>query len=155
MAEPHAPLVPPAHLLSLRGGRTLAYSLFGVPLRSNPRGSASTAADAADAAGSHAAVEDAIPQRPRPILHLHGFASSRLEAGLLHADALHHGLSIVAVDRPGAGRSSFNRQQSPEAMAADVEQLLEHLGLEQVTAMGASGERARAQQCGLRARGDA
>ncbi len=52
------------------------------------------------------------PHARGTVIYFHGFCSSSLEAGLLHADALHHGLSVIAVDRPGAGHSTLNDKQA-------------------------------------------
>ncbi|PRW59847.1 2-hydroxy-6-oxo-6-phenylhexa-2,4-dienoate hydrolase [Chlorella sorokiniana] len=135
---PGAPLVPPPQLFTLRDGRVLAYSYFGAPLQHEGGDASHPASGSAGGAGAAAAAA-APPRRLPPILYFHGFCSSRLEAGLLHADALHHGLSVVAVDRPGAGQSTLNPEQSVESMAEDARQLLDHLGLERVAVMGASG----------------
>lgn len=112
---PSAPLVqPPVQQITLRDGRQLAYSYFGVPRQG---GSASSAAGRSPADGAATAATDVAPatQLPpapkRTVLYFHGFASSRLEAGLLHGDAEYHSLSVVALDRPGAGGSTFNPNQ--------------------------------------------
>lgn len=106
---PGSPLVPPPRLFTLRDGRSLAYSNFGAPLRLEGDGALQAASS--PGAGAAAAASAASPALP-PILYFHGFCSSRFEAGLLHADALHYGLSVVAVDRPGAGHSTLNPKQA-------------------------------------------
>lgn len=92
--------------LVLRDGRCLAYSWFGSP--SPPRQPTSSLQPAAGEAALGAA---AAPTRV--LVHFHGFLSSRLEAALLDADARRHGLSVLAVDRPGHGGSTLNPQQVP------------------------------------------
>lgn len=72
-------------------------------------------------------------------MYLHGFTSSRLEAELVHADALYHGQAVLAVDRPGYGCSSPHPDQTVESTAADVRELLDALELQQVAMMGVSG----------------
>lgn len=122
---PGAPLVPPPRLFTLRDGRSLAYSYFGVPLHCDgdatshgpPTSSAGGAGAAAAAAPRYQPQHSGGASMLKPhargtVIYFHGFCSSRLEAGLLHADALHHGLSVVAVDRPGAGHSTLNDQQA-------------------------------------------
>lgn len=112
---PGAPLLPPPHLLTLTDGRRLSYSFLGAPLQH--KGASTAQGSSAPGAAERAAAADSADggsspdQRPPPILYFHGFSSSRLEAGLLHGDALHYGLSIVAVDRPGAGHSTHNPKQ--------------------------------------------
>lgn len=109
---PGAPLVPPPRLFTLRDGRSLAFSWFGAPLH-READAASNGTSGGTAGGAGAAAVAAPPgQRLPPILYFHGFCSSRFEAGLLHADALHYGLSVVAVDRPGAGHSTLNPKQA-------------------------------------------
>lgn len=71
------------HAFTLSDGRQLAYAWWGAP-----RASAA-----------------------RTVLHLHGFLASRLEGALLHADAVEHGLSVLSVDRPGAGSSAMHPRQ--------------------------------------------
>lgn len=102
MAAP-SPLAPPAHHLTLRDGRRLAYSLLGAPWPG--QGSSSAGAGvAAEAADGAAAAEQQGARAPgRPLLYIHGFCSSRLEAGLLHPHAKRHAVPVLALDRPGAG----------------------------------------------------
>lgn len=49
-------------------------------------------------------------------------------------------MRIVAVDRPGAGHSSYNPRGHFHTIAADLVELLDHLGLERVVVMASSGE---------------
>lgn len=97
------------HSLTLRDGRTLAYQWFGTQ-RSPPQPPAAPATEAAVPPPASAAAT-ASGSAPRVLLHFHGFLSSRLEGALLHEHALHHGLSILAIDRPGAGGSTLNPRQ--------------------------------------------
>lgn len=64
---------------------------------------------------------------------------------MLSEEAARQGLRIVAFDRPGAGGSSPDPRGTYSSLAADVQALLAHLGLERVVLMGTSGgaERAR------------
>lgn len=66
--------------ITLRDGMRLTYTWFGRPLKTHV------------------------------VVYVHGFPSSRLEGKLLHKDAVHLGLSVLAVDRPGAGGSTYNPQ---------------------------------------------
>ncbi|KAL4428008.1 hypothetical protein ABPG75_002097 [Micractinium tetrahymenae] len=124
--------------LSLRDGRSLAYSWFGAP--PPPRQPASQEAlTIGKAAGPGAAAPARAAAPISVLLHFHGFLSSRLEAALLDADARHHGMSVLAVDRPGHGGSTLNPQQTVESTAEDVKELLDSLGLHSVFIQGASG----------------
>ena len=43
----------------------------------------------------------------KPILYFHGWPGSRLEAGIANAVAQNFNTRIIAIDRPGVGRSDF------------------------------------------------
>ena len=110
--------------ITLRDGRRLAFEWFGAsPADGHSTGGArleldtsgggsgdGSAAEGGGEAGGPAAGSRA-PAKPRTVLYFHGFPSSRLEAGLLHKDAVHHRLRLLAVDRPGAGGSTLNPSQ--------------------------------------------
>lgn len=49
-------------------------------------------------------------------------------------------IRIVAIDRPGYGHSTFNSRGHFHTIAADVVQLIDHLGLSKVVVIGTSGE---------------
>ncbi|PNH12839.1 hypothetical protein TSOC_000176 [Tetrabaena socialis] len=99
-------------LLRLRAGGALEYAVYGAPL----------------AKGAPAVV------------YHHGWPSSRHEAAFLHPHALELGLSLVAINRPGVGRSTLDaRGFNFQTVADDVRQLLEHHGLRRVAFMGTSG----------------
>ena len=78
----------------------------------------------------------------RTVLYFHGYLSSRLEAAILHEDAEELGVSIIAFDRPGYGRSSTDSARSYASVAQDAIHLLDELipSSEQVVLMGVSGE---------------
>ncbi|GAB4813732.1 hypothetical protein N2152v2_000778 [Parachlorella kessleri] len=100
--------------------RTLAYTTFGTPLSAPPR---------------------------KAIIYLHGWPSSRLEAAVVNDEASRQGFTIVSVDRPGSGQSTFNPAGTFESLARDVEQLLDHLQLESASLWGTSGGSAYATAC--------
>lgn len=115
------------HTLALRDARSLSYTWFGT---------------AASRGGTNRAPSASVGNRTSgspTIVYLHGFTSSRLEAELVHADALYHGQAVLAVDRPGYGCSSPHPDQTVESTAADVRELLDALELQQVAMMGVSG----------------
>jgi pimeloyl-ACP methyl ester carboxylesterase len=82
--------------------------------------------------------------RGRPVLYLHGALSSRLEAAELDATARRQGLRLVAVDRPGIGRSTPVERPSFARFADDVRTLADALGLERFGLLGLSAGGAHA-----------
>jgi pimeloyl-ACP methyl ester carboxylesterase len=74
----------------------------------------------------------------KPVLYFHGLPGSRLE--LVWADSLLHeaGLTVVAVDRPGFGGSSFLPGRALLDWPQDVEALADRLGLERFAVVGYS-----------------
>ncbi len=89
-----------------------------------------------------------------PVLYLHGFPGSRLEAGLVNSPAARLGLRLVAPDRPGLGRSDSCPGRTLPDWAADVRQLADSLGWERFPVLGVSGGAPFALACaaGLRDR---
>ncbi len=69
-----------------------------------------------------------------PIIYLHGFLGSRLEplAGL-PADA-----NLIAPDRPGYGGTALQTAPSLLGFGKDLEQLLDHLGIDRCSIVGVS-----------------
>ena len=43
-----------------------------------------------------------------PLIYFHGWPSSSLQAASTHALALKRGVRVIAIDRPGMGRSDFD-----------------------------------------------
>jgi len=76
-----------------------------------------------------------------PVLYFHDSGSSRLEAGLFHQSAQRNGFRIIALDRPGIGKSDFFACNKPQDLFGAVQALLAHLGLEHygVMSIGAGG----------------
>jgi pimeloyl-ACP methyl ester carboxylesterase len=74
----------------------------------------------------------------RPLYFFHGFPGSRLQAALLHEQALAAGVCLVAPDRPGFGRSTPDPQRTISGWSADVAQLADHLGHERFGVLGVS-----------------
>ena len=65
-----------------------------------------------------------------PMLYCHGFPASRLEAQLAHDEARRQGVRIIAVDRPGFGRSDSYADRAILEWPQDVEALMRHLRVE-------------------------
>lgn len=86
------------------------------------------------------------PVTGTPIFYFHGTPSSRLEPSLLHiygvdigSILLASGTRLIAVDRPGMGRSDLNPKGGFLSFADDVVQLSDHLGIERAKVMSWSG----------------
>ena len=60
-----------------------------------------------------------------PILYFHGSPGSRLEAELVATAA--PGTGLIAVDRPGIGRSTLSRNSTIESWPSDIAQLIDFL----------------------------
>jgi pimeloyl-ACP methyl ester carboxylesterase len=85
------------------------------------------------------AVAQVGPRDGSPVVWFHGTPSCRLEGVLdLSEAAERHGLRIVAPDRPGYGGSSFIPYEVG-THPIQVSELIDHLGLDEVTLLGVSG----------------
>ncbi|WOB08620.1 alpha/beta fold hydrolase [Piscinibacter gummiphilus] len=79
-----------------------------------------------------------------PVLYFHALNASRLEL-LLHADRLREGgVRLIALDRPGFGRSSFAERRDYREFTPDVRALLDELRLDSVHLLSASAGSAHA-----------
>jgi pimeloyl-ACP methyl ester carboxylesterase len=76
----------------------------------------------------------------RPLLYFHGCPSCRLEPLLLGDDVFARaGVRVIAPDRPGVGRSSFQRGRGFADWPEDLRRLTDALGLERFAVLGNSG----------------
>lgn len=73
-----------------------------------------------------------------PVYFFHGFPGSRLQAALVHAQALAGGIALVAFDRPGFGLSDAAHAPTVEHIAGDVLDLSEALGHRRFAVLGVS-----------------
>jgi pimeloyl-ACP methyl ester carboxylesterase len=105
--------------LRLRDGRTLAYAEFG-------------------------------SSSGQPVLHCHGAPSSRAEGELLldNGTLTELGLRVIVPDRPGIGRSDFQRGRRIVDWPADVLELADALRLDSFAVVGESGGSPYAAVCG-------
>ena len=62
------------------------------------------------------------------VFYFHGTPGSRLELGLCDAESCCSGARVIAVDRPGMGRSSHYDSRRIVDWPCDIEQLAAHLG---------------------------
>lgn len=86
------------------------------------------------------------PDTGRPVLYFHGTPSSRLEVLLLNNYGLNveqvlqdAGIRLVAIDRPGMGLSTYNKEGDFLSFAGDAKELLDHLSISSCALMCWSG----------------
>jgi pimeloyl-ACP methyl ester carboxylesterase len=75
----------------------------------------------------------------QPGFYFHGHPGSRLEARLAHEAAAPRGVRIIALDRPGYGRSDFQPGRKILDWPNDVVEAADALGIERFGVLGASG----------------
>ncbi len=83
----------------------------------------------------------------KPIFFFHGFPGSRFEAELFHDVALANNIRIIAVDRPGMGLSSFQKDRTLLDWPDDILELADKLGVDDFAVMGISGGGPYAAAC--------
>src|SRR5579864_6634487 len=76
--------------------------------------------------------------RGRPVFFFHGSPASRLEGEFLDAPATAHHIRLIAVDRPGMGRSDSQPGRRLLDWPSDINALAGELGLNQFFVMGFS-----------------
>jgi pimeloyl-ACP methyl ester carboxylesterase len=86
-----------------------------------------------------------------PVFYFHGTPSSRLEPLLIGDEAFSRlGLRIIAPDRPGMGRSSFQPHRSFSDWPIDVAALADALGVGTFSVLGNSGGGVYVAACAAR-----
>ena len=85
--------------------------------------------------------DDHGPAEGQPVFYFHGVPSSRLDLHQFASEALAErlGIRVIAVDRPGCGRSDFQSGRTIADWPADVATLADGLGIERFAALGWSG----------------
>ena len=83
-----------------------------------------------------------------PAFYFHGTPSSRLEGVFVDGAAKRTGFRLIAVDRPGFGRSTFQPGRSFCDWPADVCALADALGLDEFGVVGHSGAGPHLFACG-------
>jgi pimeloyl-ACP methyl ester carboxylesterase len=86
--------------------------------------------------GRELAYEDYGDPAGTPVLSFHGGLSSRLDAAPAHDAARQIGIRLIAPDRPGMGRSTYQPGRRLLDWPADVTALADALGLERFAVMG-------------------
>lgn len=84
----------------------------------------------------------------RAVFYCHGLPSSRLEARLAAAAASRLHLHLIALDRPGYGRSDPLPPAQIADWPKDLEHVADHLGIERFAVVGVSGGAPYALACG-------
>lgn len=83
-----------------------------------------------------------------PAFYFHGTPSSRLEGAFADAAARRHGFRLIATDRPGFGRSSFQSGRCFGDWPKDIRALADHLDLADFGVVGHSGAGPHLFACG-------
>jgi pimeloyl-ACP methyl ester carboxylesterase len=95
--------------IGLSDGRTLSYAVYGSPV-------------------------------PRiTVIYMHGFPSSRFEGKLWHSACTKHSIRLIAPDRPGSGRSTFQKNRRILDWPADIVELVDQLKVKEFYVLGVSG----------------
>lgn len=85
-----------------------------------------------------------------PAFYFHGMPGSRLEPGLVADEVAAAGVRLIALDRPGIGRSSFQSCRRVTDWPADVAQLADALpGFDRFSVVGVSGGAPFALACAI------
>lgn len=74
-----------------------------------------------------------------PVFYYHGWPSSRLQARIAHHLAADRGIRLIAMDRPGMGKSTFIRDRKLEDWPGLMTAFADHLGIERFGQLGVSG----------------
>lgn len=85
----------------------------------------------------------------RAVFAFHGTPSSRLSMSVLHEAARDQGLRVIAVDRPGIGRSGPMPGFTLLDWPAEVSLVADALGIEAYAVLGSSGGGPYALACGV------
>jgi pimeloyl-ACP methyl ester carboxylesterase len=85
-----------------------------------------------------------------PVIYLHGYPGSRLEARLTAYTAEPLRVRLLAPDRPGFGASTFQPGRTIGAWGADMQRLADEFALERFAVIGVSGGGPYALACAAR-----
>ncbi|MEM7643745.1 MAG: alpha/beta hydrolase [Pseudomonadota bacterium] len=84
-----------------------------------------------------------------PVFYFHGTPSCRIEAGFADQAARGAGFRLIATDRPGFGRSCFQKNRRFEDWPDDILALAEHLDIDRFGVAGHSGAGPHLFACGV------
>lgn len=83
----------------------------------------------------------------KPLFYFHGWPGSRFEGEMLDEAARSAGSRLIVVERPGYGRSSFQRGRRILDWPLDIASLADALGIERFAVLGYSGGGPYAAAC--------
>jgi pimeloyl-ACP methyl ester carboxylesterase len=83
-----------------------------------------------------------------PIFFFHGIPGSRLLGASVHSESLAAGARVIALERPGCGRSDYRPVRSVAGWARTVGLVADALGIKHFSALGVSGGGPYALACG-------
>jgi pimeloyl-ACP methyl ester carboxylesterase len=86
------------------------------------------------------------PKGP-PVFVFHGTPGSRLQVSFDEKPVIAAGVRFIAVDRPGYGHSTYERNRNLAGWASDVACLADHLKIRQFAVIGISGGGPHAAAC--------
>ena len=86
----------------------------------------------------------------KPVFYFHGFPGSRLGAQIADDAAGRLGLRVIALDRPGLGRSEFKAGRTIVDWVADVADATDGLKIDRFAVMGHSGGGPYVAACALK-----
>lgn len=86
------------------------------------------------------------PKGP-PVFVFHGTPGSRLQVSFDETSIVASGVRFIAVDRPGYGHSTYQRNRRLAGWASDVACLADHLKISRFAVMGISGGGPHAAAC--------
>lgn len=82
-----------------------------------------------------------------PIIFLHGWPGSCLDAAFFHASAAKHNLRLISPDRPGCGKSDAKPGRTLLEYPDDLVELAAHLDIREFGVLGVSGGGPYAMAC--------
>lgn len=85
----------------------------------------------------------------KPVFYLHGVPGRGREASLAHVPAEERGISLIAVDRPGFGESTFRGTRTILDTPGDIAALADHLNIGRFGVLGVSGGGPHAAACAM------
>jgi pimeloyl-ACP methyl ester carboxylesterase len=89
--------------------------------------------------GRHLAWNEYGDPNGFPVMYYHGWPSSRSQARIAHHLARERGLRLLAMDRPGMGRSTFEAGRTLESWPELMERFADALGIGKFGQLGISG----------------
>ncbi len=80
-----------------------------------------------------------IEKSSRVVLFFHGFPGSHKQAQSLNRYVTKHNFSLIAVDRPGYGHSTYTRPGDFRHHCEGIVELLDYLNVQKISVVGVSG----------------